>query len=177
MAGTGVPEGGPAGAGRIQKGQPKIMRRLLGLLALLAALGALVVVVSASAAAEAGEEVTPTPPASEEEAPANEPASPVEGEESNDQETPSVLLDASCNNGHVCVWNWFGFQGAKGESLCTGGPHYLVGTKYSAKNRCANKASWLRLYATATMGCLNPGGQTEGTEFKELWIGKEGSHC
>jgi hypothetical protein len=86
-------------------------------------------------------------------------------------------LDASCNSGNVCVWTETGYNGAKGESLCTGGPHPLAGWKYSVKNRCANKASWLRINGVSNM-CINPGGESSGTfQFNELWIGAEGSRC
>jgi hypothetical protein len=86
-------------------------------------------------------------------------------------------LDESCNSGHVCVWTEKSYQGAKGESLCTGGVHTLAGMKFSAKNRCANKASWLRRNGEVT-ACLNPGDNVPiPFEFNELWIGAEGSRC
>ncbi len=87
-----------------------------------------------------------------------------------------ATADESCNSGHVCVWNGFWFTGVKGESLCTGGAHPLAGWKYSAKNRCANKASWLRRNGTAYY-CVNPGNNLNVAEFNELWIGAEGSRC
>jgi hypothetical protein len=123
------------------------------------AMAAAVLVISAVAAFPAGaaaEEASPEAPAMEEVAP----------------------FDETCNSGHVCVWVEFNYQGAKGESLCTGGVHTLTGIKGSAKNRCANKASWLRLNGF-TVGCVNPANNfpVASSGFNELWIGAEGSRC
>ncbi len=65
-------------------------------------------------------------------------------------------LDETCVSGHACVWTEKFFQGAKGESLCTGGVHTLAGFKKSGKNRCANKAVILRQSGTR-VGCMEPG--------------------
>ena len=89
----------------------------------------------------------------------------------------TASADETCSSGHVCVWTEQSFQGAKGESLCTGGAHVLGGTKFSAKNRCANKASWLRMNGN-TWNCLNPGENGSNLfNFNEVWIGAEGSRC
>jgi hypothetical protein len=87
-------------------------------------------------------------------------------------------LDETCNSGHVCVWTEFRYQGAKGESLCTGGVHTLAGFKGSAKNRCANKAVWLRENGS-THYCVNPAQNLpeDFVGFNELFIGAEGSRC
>jgi len=85
--------------------------------------------------------------------------------------------DSNCNSGNVCVWVEYEYNGAKGESSCTGGAHPLAGWKYSAKNRCANKASWLRANGSAIQ-CVNPGNNNGATlAFNEVWIGAEGSRC
>lgn len=83
----------------------------------------------------------------------------------------------SCESGHVCVWLGFNFQGERESMLCTGGKH-IVGLALgrSAKNRCANKAAWLREEGVAH-ACLNPGTNFGEREFTEVWIGAEGSHC
>ncbi len=89
----------------------------------------------------------------------------------------TASADESCNSGHVCVWTKNTYQGVKGESLCTGGPHPLAGQKFSAKNRCANKAAWLRNDGIAG-ACVNPGNNIDLVfSFDELWIGAEGSRC
>lgn len=133
------------------------MRRNWLVLAILAFACCLVVGVTAAAAA--GE----APPASESTPPASEPGAPPPP-------------NPSCLAGYVCSWFQLGFQGEPGFTLCTGGPHPLNQFKGSVKNRCANKASWLRINGVANE-CINAGGQDEITEFNELWIGAEGSHC
>ena len=116
-------------------------------------------------------------PESEKSQPEYETASPETKVAPTSESGASALLDESCANGHVCVWPETYFKGAKGESLCTGGPHPLAGVKLSAKDRCANKAVWLRKDGIAK-GCVNAGGQAElAFAFNELWIGAEGSHC
>ncbi|HEU5105258.1 MAG TPA: hypothetical protein VFU11_05410 [Solirubrobacterales bacterium] len=90
--------------------------------------------------------------------------------------TPSASADESCNSGHACVWSFWHFQEAKGESLCTGGAHPLNGLKRSIKNRCANKAVWIRDNGVAN-GCVNPGVNFTTVEFHEIWVGAEGSRC
>lgn len=116
------------------------------------------------AAAATADEV---PPASEESA-----AAPESGEEA----APAVALDESCSTGFVCVWNNILYGGVKSTTLCTGGAHPLAGFKFSAKNRCANKASWFRINGSA-VECLDAGGNRKVAEFNEIWIGAEGSHC
>lgn len=104
---------------------------------------------------------------------------PAEAEASHPSSGAGVipLAEEGCTSGHVCVWPKENYQGTRGESLCTGGPHPLAGIKESAKNRCLNKASWLRLDGFA-LECMNAGDSFPGTlEFNELWIGAEGSHC
>jgi len=82
----------------------------------------------------------------------------------------------TCNTGHVCAWTEPNFQGAKGESLCTGGKHPLGGFKWSSYNHCANKAVWIRIDGEAK-ACLEPSFVDTATRFNELWVGVEGSHC
>lgn len=86
--------------------------------------------------------------------------------------------DETCASGHACVWPEKFFQGAKGESLCTGGAHGLAGLKNSGKNRCANKAVWFRQNGTS-FGCLNPNENAASFVFaiNEIWVGAEGSRC
>jgi hypothetical protein len=132
--------------GEMRRGE---MRRNWIKLAILAAVGCLIVGVAGAGAEEA-------PPAGEQGAPA--------------------LLNEACNSGHACVWSFWHFQEAKGESLCTGGVHNLSGLKRSAKNRCANKAVWIRDNGVAH-GCINPGLNMTTVEFHEIWVGAEGSRC
>jgi hypothetical protein len=89
----------------------------------------------------------------------------------------AASADTTCNPGDVCAWSWWNFTEAKGESLCTGGVHYMAELKRSVKNRCANKAVWLRKHETNPEGCLEPGQQDPNTEFTDIWIGVEGSRC
>jgi hypothetical protein len=89
---------------------------------------------------------------------------------------PAASADESCASGHACVWSFWHFQEAKGESLCTGGAHVLSGLKRSIKNRCANKAVWIRDNGVAN-GCVNPGVNFTTVEFHEIWVGAEGSRC
>lgn len=90
----------------------------------------------------------------------------------------SASADESCASGHVCVWTETFFQGAKGESLCTGGVHGLAGLKKSGKNRCANKAVWFQQNGTK-VACLNPNENNAAFAFlpNELFVGTEGSRC
>jgi hypothetical protein len=99
-----------------------------------------------------------------------------EVESSGEGAAPATALDETCNPGLVCVWTNIYYSGVKGTSLCTGGAHTLAGWKFSAKNRCANKASWLRINGNA-VECLDPGVSRGVAEFNELWIGAEGSRC
>jgi len=128
--------------------------KVLGLL--IAALAISAVVIVPAVAAE-------TPPASEAASPESEPGA-------------APPPNPSCLAGYVCSWFQVGFQGEPGFTLCTGGSHPLNQFKGSVKNRCANKASWLRINGFAN-DCVNAGGQREIAEFNELWIGAEGSHC
>lgn len=111
--------------------------------------------------------------------PSSEAAAPtaVEPSPSGEGAAPITPFDETCNSGNVCVWTSNLFQGAKGESLCTGGAHVLAGDKFSAKNRCANKASFLRENG-APSNCLNPGQNGSNLfNFNEVFIGAEGSRC
>jgi hypothetical protein len=139
---------------------------------------------AAMGTASAEETAPGAPPVSEEAPPASEetvPGAPPVSEETVPGAPPVsglTPLDETCNNGYVCVWTMFHYQGAKGESLCTGGPHPLAGFKGSAKNRCANKAAWLRVNGIAAH-CVNPANNFPESSFgfNELWIGAEGSRC
>jgi hypothetical protein len=92
---------------------------------------------------------------------------------------PSIALaEESCPDGNVCAWPETGFQGPRGDSLCTGGTHGLNGQKLSVKNRCANKKAVLHWNGVSIVGCLNPGEQSASTlDFNEIEIGVEGSRC
>lgn len=85
---------------------------------------------------------------------------------------------ARCPSGHVCVWVEVVFQGAEGDSLCTGGLHGFGGNKSSGENECANKAVWFRKNGVTTQ-CLNPGHSSSvfPGEVNEMWVGAEGSRC
>lgn len=90
---------------------------------------------------------------------------------------PSPLSNESCESGFVCVWGLQEYQGTRESILCTGGKHNVgLPLGRSAKNRCANKAAWLREEGVAH-ACLNPGTNFPAREFTEVWVGAEGSRC
>lgn len=93
-----------------------------------------------------------------------------------DQEV-TPFAEEACPSGNVCAWPLNGYQGARGDSLCTSVTHVLGGEKASAKNRCANKASVFRKNAFLQF-CLNPGESRSVTPFfNEIEITREGGRC
>ena len=91
-----------------------------------------------------------------------------------------ATADESCNSGHVCAWENSFYGAGKTEVLCTFGQHG-VGTRFSAKNRCANKAAKLFWFEGETFNekaCMNPGGnRPEPGRFNSVDVLTEGSHC
>ncbi len=86
-------------------------------------------------------------------------------------------LDEACATGNVCYWSGTGYSGSKSYVSCTGGDHSLSFEAYSMKNRCPNKASFLRQNGYRN-NCINANNQTTSTEvFDEIDIGDEGSTC
>jgi hypothetical protein len=91
--------------------------------------------------------------------------------------TVTPLSDETCSSGNVCYWIERNYQEFKSNAPCTGGIHPLGVTGRSAKNKCANKASFLRRNGER-VGCLNALESDPSTlEFNEIFIGVEGSTC
>jgi hypothetical protein len=93
---------------------------------------------------------------------------------------PSSMADESCSSGFVCAWSGSFYGGTKNPVICTGGFH-TVGTEFSAKNRCANKAAelyWFEGEVIHFKVCMNPGGdRPEPGRFNRVNILAEGSRC
>lgn len=92
---------------------------------------------------------------------------------------PEPLLE-SCDSGNVCSWTGTYYSGERHEQLCYNNS-YNVGTKYSAKNRCANKAVQFGRHEGEVIHytfCMNPGGdRPEPGWFNWFWVLGEGSRC
>lgn len=86
----------------------------------------------------------------------------------------------SCDSGHVCNWPGTYYSGERHETLCIGNS-YNVGTSYSAKNRCANKAVQFGRHEGEVIHytfCMNPGGNRPAPGwFNWFWVLGEGSRC
>jgi len=95
-------------------------------------------------------------------------------------EAPAALALESCNTGNECVWDQTFYQGTRTEVNCIGGEHGLT-TKWSAKNRCANKKVvliWHEGEIFTEKACMNPGGnRPEPGHFNAIIVGAEGSRC